>query len=204
MTLDNIADDILAIEGVYRIEHPMYPMRKETVKAMILNHSSVYIRRDLARNARGNAYFYRIEVDMIPVTIGSNVKCLRTKYKIPEPVRLKGDSDFAYVGSVDGLQPFTAMQLYELQDIEGHEISHGFGRYYRKNDYVYILNTTNEAEMIALDAVFIQIVDGTLKVDDVRDFDVTYQFPVPRDVLQIVIKYVTEELKGLKAAPETK
>lgn len=202
MRLDQIADDILTLEGVYHYDHPDYEMRKQTVKDMIKHHSALYIRRDLDRNNRGGSFYRRIEVDVVPYTLGTNVKCLRTRDKIPEPVRLKGDSDFGYIGAMDGSQPFSEVFFHDIPDLSGHEISSGFGRYCRKNDYIYIVNTTNEAEQIAIDAVFLQVIDDTLEVADVRDFDVTYEFPVPRDMLQIVIKYVLEDLKGARTANE--
>jgi len=195
MTLDQIADNILSLEGKYDITHPDYAMRRETMIDLVKNKTSLFIRRDLDRNNRADFYSRRIEVEVIPVTIGGNLNCLRTKNKIPEPVLLKGDSDFFYVGSMDAMQPFSMIKFSDIADMSGCEITGGRGRYSRKNDYLYILNTTNEAEMIAVDAAWVEIIDGSLNVDDVRLFDVTYEFPASRDMIDRVTTAITEDLR---------
>ena len=196
MNINQIVDDILTRWGKIDIFDPKYATYKETLKDQVKNQTAVFIRQDLDRNGRSDGFMTRIEAELVPVTIGHNVKCLRTKNKVSEPVRLKGDSDYAYIGSVDGLQPFSVVDFYEMNDISCLEISAGNPRYSQKNNYIYILNTTNEMEHVAIEAAFIEIIDGDLNVDDVRDYNVTYEFPATRDMIHRVSSYVLADLRG--------
>lgn len=194
MNINQIAENILTEWGRIKITHPEYTTLKETIKDKVKEHASTYIRRDLDRNGKSEAFITRLIVELIPVTIGNNIKVLRTKNQIAEPIRLKGSTDFTYVGSVDGLQPFGDAEFYELVDIASLEITSGKPRFSRKNNYLYIINTIGEQEELAVEAAFLEIIDGAINVDDVRNFNVTYEFPVTRDVIQLITKYIIEEL----------
>lgn len=80
---------------------------------------------------------------------------LKSKYPLPRTVSLKSGNDYLYVGTVDGLQPYSEIQLGLFRYLKSSKYSGNKPKYFIKENYLYVTNSTNSAlRWLMLKAVF--------------------------------------------------
>jgi hypothetical protein len=107
---------------------------------------------------------------------------MRSKQKLPSPIRLKNGSPFTYVGTLDNLKSYAPMSVGELPFIGHSSFTGKVARYFVQNDYLYIVN----AKPIKV------VVKGIFEDPrDLKDFDCDgdcydddNSFPITADMVQ--------------------
>ncbi len=187
MTLTQIADFIAG-----RLNKPFDEVLKDSIKFSIKTYRALIVRRDFERNPLSKEFLQSMTVDVVKVdkadTCVINVGCpvLRTKNKIPKPVRLNSDTVFKFVGSVDRSLSFTYTELEELPYTFENTFTSKILRFNWTNGYLYIFNR-NKIKFLTIEAIF---ADPTLVMDDCSDtecFTDDSEFPLGDDMIQMII-----------------
>jgi hypothetical protein len=199
MTLNEIAYDILSLQGKYKIGNSRFSDLLETVKRSIVNHYSLYVRRDIDRNGVSDEYLTNITIELIKVdksdAICRPVGCLvmRSKNKIPKVVRTK-DNTYKFIGNLTRDIIFTKTRQEELRFTYNNDFTSDIPRYILKNEYLYVFNW--KGKYVSIEDIFLSFGEGNLCENGVCfDFDgANVDFPIPSDILNTVQTEILKEL----------
>ena len=199
MTLNEIAYDILSLQGKYGIGSSKFSDLLEVVKRSVLNHYSLYVRRDIDRNGISDEYLTNITVELIKVdksdAICKPVGCLvmRSKNKIPKIVRTK-TNNYKFIGNLTRDIIFTRTKQEELRFTYNNDFTSNIPRYILKNEYLYVFNW--KGKFVSIEDIFLNLSNGDLCENGICfDFDeVNIEFPIPLDILSIIRSEILKEL----------
>lgn len=200
----------------YALNDPLNYMLKENIKFSIRYWRAMLIRRDIAQNGLSDEFLQRIYLDLIKVDKADAcnfnldcVKVLRTKNKIPKPIRLKTDVLFKFLGSVDG-KPFTYTEYEEIPYTCYNKFTSKSIRYTYINEYIYVFNNTL-LKKIAIQTPFVDPYQANNICDDTTCFNDDSEFPCPEDMIQQIVsgilsgefKMVNPPDEEVEVAPES-
>jgi hypothetical protein len=184
MTLNEIVYNLADITGKTDVPHFL-----ERLKFNVMYYRALLIRRDQERNTHLPEQFMQsfcMEMEKVNASECCDVEIdciiMRSKKKLPSPIRLKNGSPLTYVGTLDNLKSYAPMSVGELPFI-GHSTFTGkVARYFVQNDYLYIVN----AKPIKV------VVKGIFEDPrDLKDFDCDgdcydddNSFPITADMVQ--------------------
>ncbi|SRR6266403_4478693 len=198
-TLNQIADTIID-----RLNQPFNIMLKERKKFEVKYWRSMMIRQDVAKNGLSYEFLQSFVTNLTKIDKGDNcvigIDCiiLRTKTKIPKPVRLKDDVPFKYVGEIGGNNSFVYTELEELKYTNSNKYTYNVIRYNYTNGYVYIFNNT-KLKYISLQGIFTnpESINSCTSGGTTLCYNDDMEFPIADDMLQTIIDgIVNEELKA--------
>lgn len=181
-------------------------MLKERLKSDIVSYRATIIRREHDKTGMfADTLVHEISLDLIKVDAnecGAPTDCnvLRTKFKVPKPVRVKGNSNFQYVGSLNGTRPFGYIKPEELGYLQYSRYSNEYGRYTYVNGYIYVFHT--EAKAVKLRYV----PSNPFELIDLKDCDGNSCFKdeeIDDDLEAMIKSFIYEEL-GLVRTENTK
>lgn len=165
------------------------------VKFAIKYYRAKLIRQDFERNGLSRDMLIRIVTPLIKVDEADNpcVKAgcllLRTKDKVPKPVRTKGSSLFYRVGGIKlTSETWGEVDLNEVKYLQYRTFTKNGTFYYYVNDYLYII-TNGKFKYASITAVFADPTKAINQCIDsaecVSDDD---EFPIPEDYLDTILK----------------
>ncbi len=124
---------------------------RERIKLMVAYYRALFIRQDQQRNFSVPSQFIQ-SLDCLEMEEASAMECCyqenigctvwRTKLKVPRPVRLYDGTDFTYVGTVDGKQPYQRTTPVQADYSRYSKWSKVLPQYIYTNDRIYVYNTT--------------------------------------------------------------
>lgn len=196
MTKNQIAERI-----AYALNEPLNVPLKENIKFSINNWRATLIRRDVQANGMSDGFLQRFYVDLQKVdkadACNFNLNCveiLRTKNPIPRPVRLKSDTLFKFVGTVDGKSfsqveyeevPYTCYKRFTSKDI----------KFCYVNEYIYIFNNT-KLKKIAFQYIVADPSSINNSCTDDTCLNDDSEYPLPEDMVpQIIAAILSGEFK---------
>jgi hypothetical protein len=151
----------IAINIADNLGQPFDHMLIERIKFNVIHYRAMFIRRDQDRNNHISPILQQ-DLGCIPLEevdaaeccdIESNCTVLRTKYKLPTPIRLKGNSDFIYVGDITKTGPIDLVEPDSLKYLNAGRYSKLGRYYYYLNDRIYLINT--ELDYVNVRGVFV-------------------------------------------------
>lgn len=193
----------------YSFNDPFNSMLRENIKFSIKNLRALFIRRDVAVNGLSDEFLQRFSFDLIKVdrVDDCNFKfgcenILRSKFKIPKPLRLKTDVVFKFIGSLDLKGNFKAATYVEFEEFrytEYNRFTSKILRYNYTNGYIYFFNNTFLKRGIAQSAFS----DPTLvnNLCGVECYNDDMEFPCPEDMIQQIISGIISGEFPLKIKP---
>ena len=128
MTLNEIVYNLADIVGKTDVPHFV-----ERLKFNVMYYRALLIRRDQERNS------YLPEQFMQSFCMEME-KVMKSKKKLPSPIRLKNGSPLAYVGTIDNLKSYAPMSVGELPFIGSSPFTGKIARYFVQEEYLYIIN----------------------------------------------------------------
>ena len=203
-TLNQIAERI-----AYSLNDPLNTMLRENIKFSVKYWRSMLIRRDVAQNGLSDEILQRIYIDLIKVdkadacdfTIGCDY-ILRSKYKVPKPIRLKTDTLFKMVGVFDlqnNQKPTTYTEFEEFRYTKFNRFTSNAIRYNYTNGYLYFFNNT-----LLKRAVIQSAFSDPSEVNtacDTECYNDDMDFPCPDDMLQQIVDGILKNEFILKTKP---
>lgn len=197
-TLNQIADTICD-----RLNQPFNVMLLERKKFEVKYWRAMFMRRDVEKNGLSYEFYQSYIVELIKVDkvdsclIGVDCTVLRTKFKIPKPVRFKDDVPFKYFGDIEGNNSFPYVEFEELKYTKSNKYTSKNIRHNYTNGYGYIFNNTK--------LKYVRIISACVNPEQVNTctsdgeyicYDDDMEFPIADDMLQSIIDgIVNEELK---------
>lgn len=203
-TLNQISERI-----AYALNDPLNTMLKENLKFSIKYWRSMLIRRDIEKNGLSDEYLQRINIDLIKVdkadacdfTIGCDY-ILRSKYKIPKPVRVKNDVLFKFVGIFDlqgNLKPTTYTEFEEFRYTKFNRVTSNSIRYNYTNGYLYFFNNTM-LKKATIQSPFSDPSQVNMSCDSLC-YDDDMEFPCPDDMIQQIFQGIIGGEFPMKVKP---
>ncbi len=194
-SLNQIADTIID-----RLNQPFNTMLRERKKFEVKYWRAEFIRQSVEKNGLSYEFIQPFETDLTKVdkadTCIANINCpvLRTKNKIPKPVRLKDDVPFKYVGELGGNNSYSYTELEELPFTLSNKYTAKSIRYNYTNGYIYVFNNT-KLKFISIQGIFTnpELINSCSNLCYNDDME----FPIADDMLRSIIEgIVNEELKA--------
>ena len=196
MTLRETAEYIAA-----RLDKPNDFVLIQQLEYSIKIWRALLIRRDAEVNQESSLYLQGMEFDLIKVDqldpCSAVVGCpvLRSKNRIPKPVRLKDGRLFKFVGEAGiGTRKkiFSYVEPENLEYTKHNKFTANVIRYSYYNGYVYVFNNLLYRK-INIEFVFENPEEFISCCDCYSD---DYEFPLPADMIQIIIQGIlTNEFK---------
>lgn len=203
VTLNKIVERI-----AYALNEPLNIVLKENLKFSVMYWRSVLIRRDVQANGMSDTFLQRFYIDLVKVdkadSCNFDLDCttvLRSTNTIPRPVRLKNDSLFKFVGTVDG-KAFPQVEYEEVPYTCYNRFTSKTIRFCYINDYLYFFNN-NKLKKVALQYV----VEDPFSINNTCTTDTCFnadsEYPCPADMIQqIVTGILSGEFKILNPVNE--
>lgn len=203
-TLNKISERI-----AYALNDPFNVMLLENIKFSVKYWRATLIRRDIERNGYSDEYSQKISLDLIKVdklddcnfTFGCD-NILRTKFKIPKPIRIKADVLFKFIGIIDlqgNYKPITYSEIEEIRYTKFNRYTSNVVRCSYINGYVYIYNNTLIKKLFIntpwADPSAINIACGTECYND------DMEFPCPDDMIQQIFNGIVSGEFPMKTKP---
>jgi hypothetical protein len=187
MTLNQIAERIAYDKG-----QPFNIMLKEHIKLSVNYWRAIIMRRDVATNGMSDMFLQRFYIDLKKVDKADAcnfdldcVRILRSVNTIPRPIRLKNDTIFKFVGTVEG-KPFSQVEYEEVPYTCYNRYTSKEIRFAYINDYLYIFNNTKLKKMALQYAVEVpSLINNSCTTDTCYTDDTEY--PCPLDIVQQII-----------------
>lgn len=201
-TLNQISERI-----AYAKNDPFNIMLLENIKFSVKYWRSMLIRRDIERNGLSDEYLQKIWVDLEKVDKidPCNPSCgiiLRTKYRIPKPVRIKSDVLFKFVGGLDqndDLVPFTYVEGEELRFTKFNRFTSKSVRFCYVNGYLEVYNNTFFKKMLIQTPFSDPSQVNTMCDEPCYNDDM--EFPCPDDMIQQIVAGILGGELQIQAKP---
>ena len=170
-----------------------------------IHYRSLFIRRDQERNKiLPTKAIQSIICEMVVVKaselpgVTMGVELSRTRDPLPSVVRLKTRDAFEFIGGVDGIEVYSAINAREAQYVQQAQFTKHIPRVYYKRGNLYVTN--KNPTKILVEAIF----EDPTKLDKylTPSGDLAYtedmDFPLPDDMIQgITLGMISGELKFL-------
>lgn len=142
MTLNEIVYNLADIVGKQDVPHFV-----ERLKFNVMYYRALLIRRDQERNSYLPEQFMQsfcMEMEKVDASQCCDIKVdciiMKSKKKLPSPIRLKNGSPLAYVGTIDNLKSYAPMSVGELPFVSSSTFTGKIARYFVQEEYLYIIN----------------------------------------------------------------
>lgn len=186
MTLNQAAERI-----AFAFNEPLNYVLKQNIKFSIINYRAQFMRRDIAANGMSDEFLQRFFVDLIKVDKVDNcsfdIGCtiLRSKSKVPKPLRQKTDVVFKFVGTPYG-KSFAYSEFEEVQYRAFNKYTSSEILYSYINEYIYIFNA-NKLKRVSMQYPLAdpRQVNGCSDEICYSDNDT---FPIAEDLMADIIK----------------
>jgi len=175
------------------------------VKADIRSWLSKLLRQDVEKNGQSQEYNHSFVVPLQRVDYADNclvaVGCelLRTITEIPAPVRIKGDVQFKFVGTVDKRISFTYSEKEYLTYAATSKYTGKVPRYFYENKYIYAKTPTLKEKYLLIEGIFLDT-EILWSVCGTGCFDEDYQVNIPEDMLAVIETEVMKTFAAIKVA----
>lgn len=219
MTLNQIAEDI-----AYKLGDQFNNTLKESIKHTVIFYRSKYLRDDDARNGSTSPHLFQsVVMQMEEVNkledVGASISCiteggvcmavidnkkyriLKSKKKLPIPVRLKGygTTHYRFIGSVDRSTRFSYSEPIDLK----YKLALPYQNsatifFFIANNDLYLLNNLDICDVL-LDAVYENPRDAYEACDEDGVADDKY-FPLPLDMLVSITDGIVTKTYPLRGA----
>lgn len=140
MTLNELAAFI-----ANHLNQPFNHELKERIKDEAKAKIAVQLRRSSERHGIDDyflvsytAELVKVPINNAPIEVSSKEYKVRTKYKVPTPIRLHNDSPFTFVGSDDGLISLPKRNAYEANIMHSYSSIGEYYSYTLNNGYIEI------------------------------------------------------------------
>lgn len=202
MTLNQYAASI-----ANALKQPFNHELKERIKDLLKEKVAVYIRRGIDRHGIDDtilvSYTAKLtRVDPLNKPIEEDIKTtsykLRTEFKVPRPIRYRGDSPFIYVGSDDRLMSLPMRNPVEHQLMHSYLSSGGFYSYYLANGYIFINDRPDnkfKSHYILIEGIWESPEQVLSMYDGVDGQDI--QLPIPLDVMGLFREEILQLLGSI-------
>ena len=196
-TLNQIADSI-----ANNLKQPFNHELKERVKDYVKQELATLIRRSTKEHGIDEQLILTYDSEIIKVNlydepVEEDVKGykLRSKYRIHKPVRIKNDSPFIYVGTIDGLHSFPIRNEREATIMHSFSFIGESYSYYISNGYIYINTRPHnryKSKYIRIKAIFENPDEVLSMYDDIDGQDI--ELPIPIDMIPLFIDKVIQRI----------
>jgi hypothetical protein len=114
----------------------------------------------------------------------------RTKKIIPRPVRIYDGSEFAYVGTGDGKQPYQRSTSVQAEYSRHNKYTAAIPQYIYTKDRIYVLNA--RPKKIMLKGIFEQPeeLEGFVCCDNQAVFTADKEYPISMDMVQRITQSI--------------
>ena len=207
-SLNQNADSILTLWNGISISNPRYQEYQEVIKERFKNLAALYIRRDAERNPASKEFYQELTVQLEEVNKFELCKIdvltcivMKSKNPLPEITRLKADTNFRFVGSIDRSKVFAEIDPEYISYLAYDEIRiKKLVAYTLRNNYLYVLNNKN-VEWVLIEAIFPNgMVDNICGTNGCGIAD-NNEYMVSRDIIALVVKDILTELNGGQLEP---
>ncbi len=150
---------ILAQKIADNIGKPFDYMLLGRLESDVISYRAVIIRREHDKTGR---FAGTLIQDLSPIAVktvdsiecGAPTGCTvsRTELIVPKPVRVKGGTNFTYVGATNRMTAFSFIKPEEFKYLRQTKFGKAYPRYSYLNGYIYIFNS--EATTISIRGVF--------------------------------------------------
>lgn len=176
----------------YALGNPLDTVLKNNIKFSLDGWRAMFIRRDVFANGISDEYLQTYFIDLIKVDKADNcdftLDCtiLRTRTRVPKPVRLKSDVLFKFVGNADG-KPFTYSEFEEVNyrcsnKYTGKDIFYNY-----TNEFIYVFNNT-KLKKLRIQAVHVNPEQIIYCSDDPDCYNDDKNYPMPEDFFPDIMK----------------
>lgn len=189
-TLRQLAEQVIEAYG-----KPYDSVLYERAKDLILNTRATLIRQSFERTGIDDIFIIPFVFELIEVDIIDNCQVqldciiLRSKNKIPEPVRFKNDIPFTFLGTADGTRTFSYIKSFQVPLIKHLKFGYKKISAFYINQYIYIINT-KILQWARADAPYSfpnQLIPGCGSDDCFND---DMEFACPADIINTILKEV--------------
>ena len=173
------------------------PFSLELQNRIIHSYKTLFatrIRQTFERNSIDNSLklSYVAELEEATLPFNSKIKCLKTKNKVPKPIRFINDAPYTFVGN--GIYSY----LYATPDrLRSNRFlfPNGYFGYILNDNYMYIYSTISDnnikLDKIRIESIFFSPEEVLTMNDDTND-GLDIELPFPEDMINSV---TTELLK---------
>ena len=171
----------------------------ERLKFIVGYYRAQFIRQDQQRNHSIPSQFLQT-LDCLEMEQSNSIECCdgedigcevwRTKQTVPRPVRLYDGSEFAYVGSIDGRQPYQRTTGVQATYATHSKYNKGIAQYIYTNDRIYVLNA--RPAKVLLRGIFERPEElaGYLCCENTAVFSEDKEYPMSMDMVQRVTQSI--------------
>lgn len=187
------------------LNQPFNHELKERAKDLIKQELALYIRRSVRDHGIDQTTLISYDAEIVrvpkynkPIKEKSEEVIIRTKYKVPTPVRFENDSPFTYVGSVDGMVSFPIRNPAEATILYLYSSTGESYSYYLHNGYVVINDKPNHTFKhlyIKIESIFENPEEVLSIYDDIDGQDI--QIPIPADLMASIRDKVLQTLGAI-------
>lgn len=200
MTLNQEASSI-----ANTLRQPFNHELKERAKDLIKQALALHIRRSVKEHGIDNTLLLSYSAEIVnipkyeePITELKQDYKIRTKYRVPTPVRFKNDAPFTYVGTNDGTHSFPMRNPGEALNMHSYSSTGESYSYYIHNGFIVINSRpyhTFKGKYILVESIFEnpEEVITMYKDDDGQNI----QLPFPADILAIIRNDVIQSLGSI-------
>ena len=174
----------------------------ERLKFIVGYYRAQFIRQDQQRNHSLPSQFVQ-QIDCLEMEDANAMECCtvedigcevwRTKKTIPRPVRIYDGSEFGYVGTVDGKEPYQRTTGVQIAYAAHSKWSPNMPRYIYANDRIYVLNA--KPAKILIKGVFEQPqeLEGYVCCDGTAAFSEDKPYPISFDMVQRITQSILSQ-----------
>jgi hypothetical protein len=120
---------------------------------------------------------------------------LRSKNKIPKPVRYKTDEPFTYVGTTDGVV-FVYSDIGTIKKMKYLPVIGKATFFIYENDYIYIYGN-NKLKEFRIQTVFDNIEQLINYCDDTSCYNDDMEYPLPSDMIESILQELLAKEFGI-------
>lgn len=162
------------------------------IKRLLIENRATAIRRDIARNGVSDEYVQYCPIELIKVNAADipngndTAKVLRSKNRIPSPVRIQNNTPFLYVGTKDLSIPFVYVSSYATAiRMRNTDYFKHITLYAYTNKYIYVYSNDNNIKEISVGSPFINphLIDDSNSTYTKEYVDDEDEFLLPEDML---------------------
>lgn len=200
MTLNQEASNV-----ANTLRQPFNHELKERAKDLIKSELALYIRRSVKDHGIDTMLLLSYVAPITkapaypnPIKELKDRTVIRTKYRVPTPVRFENDAPFTYVGTSDGLVSFPMRNANEASIAYLSSSTGSVYSYRIENGYIIINdkpNNTFKSDYIKIESIFESPEEVLSMYDDIDGQDI--QLPFPSDLLAIVRSKVLQSLGAI-------
>ncbi len=181
---------------------------KERAKDALRNLRATRLRQSAEKNGLDPYYSLSYIAELITVDITDNcfvdLGCpvLRTKNTIAEPVRIKTDVPFTFVGGVDGTEFTYLSDLSKLRHMKTLRYMGETFFYTLQNKYLYLYNA-KRIKFVTLTSLFVNPEDAVNVCANGACYTDNDEFPMPADLVEGMITELLKTHFGLTQPIDT-